>query len=109
MAGVPSGLRPASDGVVRRENAQTESNTCRLLAEMTSFEVRKNPKESAQTRGSRRKKNQLREVGFLTIGGGGGNRTRVQRSSTDSSTYLVLSFEFYLADADTHAATRRVT
>jgi hypothetical protein len=56
VAGVPSGLRPASDGVVRRENAQTESNTCRLLAEMASFEVRKNPQESAQTCGSRRKK-----------------------------------------------------
>ena len=43
------------------------------------------------------------------IGGGGGNRTRVQKSSTDSSTYLVLSFEFNLADADTHAAAKRVT
>ena len=43
------------------------------------------------------------------IGGGGGNRTRVQKSSTDSSTYLVLSFEFNLADADTHAAVKRVT
>ena len=43
------------------------------------------------------------------IGGGGGNRTRVQRYSTDSSTYLVLSFEFNLADADTHAAAKRVT
>ena len=30
--------------------------------------------------------------GGLLFGGGGGNRTRVQRSSTDSSTYLVLSF-----------------
>ena len=30
--------------------------------------------------------------GFFNFGGGGGNRTRVQRSSTDSSTYLVLSF-----------------
>ena len=40
---------------------------------------------------------------------GGGNRTRVQKYSTDSSTYLVLSFGFYLDDADTHAAPRRVT
>jgi hypothetical protein len=30
--------------------------------------------------------------GGILFGGGGGNRTRVQRSSTDSSTYLVLSF-----------------
>jgi hypothetical protein len=51
-----SGLRPALCREGRRENAQTESNTCRLLAEMASFEVRKNPQESAQTRGSRRKK-----------------------------------------------------
>lgn len=27
------------------------------------------------------------------VGGGGGNRTRVQKPSTDSSTYLVLSFD----------------
>jgi len=45
----------------------------------------------------------------FNFGGGGGNRTRVQKHSTDSSTYLVLSFGFNLADADTHAAARRVT
>jgi len=27
------------------------------------------------------------------IGGGGGNRTRVRKSATDSSTYLALSFD----------------
>jgi len=43
------------------------------------------------------------------VGGGGGNRTRVQKHSTDSSTYLVVSFGFNLADADAHAATKRVT
>jgi hypothetical protein len=42
-AGAPSGLRPTLGGKGRRENAQTESNTCRLLSEMTRFEVRKNP------------------------------------------------------------------
>ena len=47
--------------------------------------------------------------GGLLVGGGGGNRTRVQKPSTGSSTCLVLSFDFDLADADTHAATRRVT
>ena len=56
VTGVPSGLRPEPNGEARRENAQTESNTCRLLSEMTSFEVRKNPQEPAQTRGSRQKK-----------------------------------------------------
>ncbi len=29
---------------------------------------------------------------FVNFGGGGGNRTRVQKHSTDSSTYLVLPF-----------------
>ena len=40
----------------RRENVQTESKTCRSLAEMTLSVVRKNPQEPAQTRGSRQKK-----------------------------------------------------
>jgi hypothetical protein len=40
----------------------------------------------------RAKKSQLIRVGILNYGGGGGNRTRVRKSSTDSSTYLVLSF-----------------
>ena len=53
---VPSGLRPATGGVGRRENVQTESKTCRLLAEMALSAVRKNPQEPAQTRGSRQKK-----------------------------------------------------
>jgi hypothetical protein len=29
----------------------------------------------------------------VSFGGGGGNRTRVQKYSTDSSTYLVLPFD----------------
>lgn len=56
VMGAPSGLRPSLGGGDRRENAQAQSKACRLLAEMASFEVRKNPQESAQTRGSRRKK-----------------------------------------------------
>ena len=43
-------------GAGRRENGQTESKTCRLLAEMTLSAVRKNPQEPAQTRGSKQKK-----------------------------------------------------
>lgn len=35
---------------------QTESKTCRSLAEMALSAVRKNPQEPAQTRGSRQKK-----------------------------------------------------
>jgi hypothetical protein len=56
VTGVPSGLRPALGGEGRRENAQTESKTCRLLAELALSAVRKNPQEPAQTRGSRQKK-----------------------------------------------------
>jgi hypothetical protein len=47
VTGVPSGLRPALGGLGRRENVQTESKTCRLLAEMVLSEVRKNPQEPA--------------------------------------------------------------
>ena len=53
---VPSGLRPALGGEGRRENVQTESKTCRSLAEMALSVVRKNPQEPAQTRASRQKK-----------------------------------------------------
>jgi len=53
---MPSGLGPATGGATRREYAQTESKPRRLLAEMVLSEVRKNPQEPAQTRGSRQKK-----------------------------------------------------
>ena len=56
-------------------------------------------------------------VGFRTSldylkqhnGGAGGNRTRVQKYSTDSSTYLVLPIDFNPTDADARASSRRVT
>lgn len=67
------------------------------------------PREYPGFRDNLAKKNQPRMVGFLTIGGDGGNRTRVQKPSTDSSTYLVLSFGFNPDDADAHAAAGRVT
>ena len=48
-------------GEGQRENTQTESKNCRLVAEMALSEGRKNPQEPAQTRGSRQKKaNRLR-------------------------------------------------
>jgi hypothetical protein len=56
MTGLPSGLGPATGEAARRENAQTESKTCRVVAEMALSAVRKNPLEPAQTRGSRQKK-----------------------------------------------------
>ena len=43
----PSGLRPALGGEGRRENTQTESKRCRLLAEMALSVVRKNPRKHA--------------------------------------------------------------
>jgi hypothetical protein len=46
--------------------------------------------------GKRAKKNQPRVVGFLNSGGAGRNRTAVRKSSTDSSTYLALLFNFML-------------
>ncbi len=47
MVGVPSGLQPALGGEGQRENVQTESKTCRLVAEMALFAVRKNPRKHA--------------------------------------------------------------
>ena len=45
--------------------------------------------ETAQTLGLRAKKSQPIRVGILNYGGGGGDRTRVRKPSTDRSTYLV--------------------
>ena len=64
---VPSGLWPVLGGEGRRENVQTESKTCRLVAEMALSEVRKNPQEPAQTRGSRQKKANLLGLAFKVL------------------------------------------
>ncbi len=40
---MPSGLRPAQDGEGQREIVQTESKTCRLLAEIDLSAGSKNP------------------------------------------------------------------
>jgi hypothetical protein len=47
VTGTPSGLQLATGGKGRGENVQTESKTCRLMAEMTLSAVRKNPQEPA--------------------------------------------------------------
>jgi hypothetical protein len=47
LTSVPSGLRPVLGWAGRRENVQTESKTCRLVAEMALSAVRKNPQEPA--------------------------------------------------------------
>jgi hypothetical protein len=67
LSGGPSGLRPARGGEGWRENTQTESKTCRLVAEMALSEVRKNPQEPAQTRGSRQKKANWRTSWFFNL------------------------------------------
>ena len=76
VTGVPSGLRPVLVGAGRRENVQTESKTCRLLAEMALSAVRKNPQEPAQTRGSRQKKANPEGLVFPLLVELGGNRRR---------------------------------
>jgi len=48
-------------------------------------------------------------ISETNIGGDGGNRTRVQKSSTASSTYLVQPIGFNPVDADARASSRRVT
>jgi hypothetical protein len=71
VMGVPSGLWPVLGGEGRRENVQTESKTYRLVAEMALSEVRKNPQEPAQTRGSRQKKANLLGLAFKLLVGWG--------------------------------------
>jgi hypothetical protein len=46
---------------------QTESKTCRFLAEMTLSAVRKNPQEPAQTHGSSQKKANPEGLVFLLL------------------------------------------
>lgn len=43
----------------------------------------------------------------LIIGGGGGNRTRVRKSSAFSSTCIALSFEFNCGSSDGQDDTQR--
>jgi hypothetical protein len=76
----PSGLRPAMGGAGRRENVQTESKTCRLVAEMALSEVRKNPQEPAQTRGSRQKKANRLGLAFKVLVGWGQLKDSLQPS-----------------------------
>ena len=52
-------ISPCSErdlAMIAAENTQTESKTCRMLAEISLYAVRKNPQEPAQTRGNRQKK-----------------------------------------------------
>ncbi len=75
-------------------------------------EVRRRSQEPARVRGNWcdqvRKPPAENGWGFI-IGGAGGNRTRVRKSSTVRSTYLVWPIEFDPASADRQAEDERVT
>ncbi len=59
--------------------------------------------------GNGQKKSQPMRVGILGIGGAGGNRTPVRKSSTDRSTYLSYQLDLTSDLADRQADQRRVT
>ncbi len=72
-------------------------------------EVHRDSQEPAQTRGSAQEKTPTENGWGFVIGGGGGNRTRVRKPSTDSSTYLAWPIEFNPVSAGRRADNRRVT
>lgn len=84
MESMHSGLRLALVWESWGENVQTESKTCRLLAEMSLSAVRKNPQEPARTRRNPRKhavaskKNQLANQLVFQYGAQGLHRRRLQ-------------------------------
>ncbi|MDQ5902933.1 MAG: hypothetical protein QG672_520, partial [Pseudomonadota bacterium] len=65
--------------------------------------VRRNPHEYAGTGAIRQEKTPTENGWGFNIGGAGGNRTRVRKSSTKRSTYLVVSFGFDRYHADGQA------
>ena len=70
----------------KRRNARLE----RRLPEGCAQEARAGNR--ANTGGTGKKNPNRIRVGISHYGGGGGNRTRVRKPSTDSSTYLVVLF-----------------
>ena len=77
------------------------------LAKSAGF--RRNPQQHAGIGAIRQEKTPTENGWGFNIGGVGGNRTRVRKSSTMSSTYLVWPFGFNLRDADRQASLWRVT
>ena len=59
--------------------------------------VRRNPRKHAGTAAIRQEKTPTESGWGFDIGGAGGNRTRVRKSSTERSTYLVQSFDLTAA------------
>jgi hypothetical protein len=77
-----------------RERKVAENGPDSEPAKSAAF--RKNPRKHAGTVAIRRKKAPTENSWGFNSGGDGGNRTRVQKHSTDSSTYLVLPFDLTL-------------
>ncbi len=73
--------------MARREWNVARNGQFGRLAKSAGF--RKNPPEHAGTGAIRQEKTPTENGWGFVIGGGGGNRTRVRKSSTVSSTYLV--------------------
>ncbi len=61
------------------------------LAKSAGF--RRNPQQHAGTGAIRQEKTPTENGWGFVIGGGGGNRTRVRKTSTGSPTYLASSFD----------------
>ena len=70
---------------------------------------RRNPQRHAGSGAIRQEKTPTENGWGFIIGGDGGDRTRVRKSSTVSSTYLVWPFGFNRCTADRQAAHWRVT
>ena len=71
--------------------------------------VRRNPRKHAGTGAIRQEKTPTESGWGFNIGGGGGNRPRVRKSSTVRSTYLVRLFGFNPGDVNRQTAHRRST
>ena len=70
---------------------------------------RRNPQQHAGTGAIRQEKTPTENGWGFMIGGGGGDRTPVRKSSTGSSTYVVRSTGFNLGTPAEQAYVRRVT
>ena len=107
----PMGRKPASmQGIESRTLARQTENRERngqkvppKTGSATDGRSRGKYAELRQHWRSGQKKSQPIRVGILNIGGGGGNRTRVRKPSTESSTYLALLFGIHDHSANVHA------
>ena len=63
----PCGLTAVLNGAGAERECENGEKTCRPAAEVARYEVRKNPQEPAQTRGSRQKKANWRTSWFFNL------------------------------------------